>query len=113
MATQYFRITAYCPVRDISFIMDTIGMYEKIWQFSSFMLQKGFQVLEVSSDEKFIDGNIVKEKPDPDNFIMRARCKGRPGNIVYEYKDIVYEAIRVGNKIYIPDKEKVRYGKND
>ena len=58
--TNYFRITAYEPNHDFSIIMDTYGMFEKIWQFSADLIKRGLKILEVSSDEQFIDVNIDK-----------------------------------------------------
>ena len=106
MNTNYFRITAYHPAEDISVIFDSFGMYEKLWQFSSFMLQKGFQVIEVSSAEKFLDGNITKAEPLPDNLILRANHTGKPENVTHEHNGITYHAVQVEGKIYIPDREK-------
>ena len=45
MATKYFRITGYHPSDNYCFIMDSNGMFEKMWQFSSFLIQKGLKVL--------------------------------------------------------------------
>ena len=55
---NYFRITAYNSAEDISVIMDSNGVFEKIWQFSSLLVQKGFKILEVGSEEKVLDGNF-------------------------------------------------------
>ena len=55
---NYYRITGYCESEDFCFIMDCYGMFEKLWQFSSYLLQKGLKVLEVGGDSKFMDGNI-------------------------------------------------------
>ena len=104
MATKYFRITTYHPAEDMSAIFDSNGMFEKLWQFSSFLLQKGFKVLEVSSDEKFMDVNIEKAETDTKHIILRAHAKGKPENISYELNGIAYRAVQVGEKIYIPDK---------
>ena len=65
--TNYFRITAYEPNHDFSIIMDTYGMFEKVWQFSADLIKRGLKILEVSSDEQFIDVNIDKlteEEPE-------------------------------------------------
>ncbi len=104
--TQYFRITAYHPGEDISVIMDSNGMYEKLWQFSSFFIQKGFRVLEVSTDEKFLDINIHKAGPCPDNIILRANATGKPENVTHELNGTVYHAVKLEGKIYIPDRER-------
>lgn len=77
--SNYFRITAYHPEKNISVIMDSYGMFEKLWQFSSFMVQKGFKVLAVGNDETFDDGNIEKEtKYEPEKVILRACAMGKP-----------------------------------
>ncbi|MEG1529785.1 MAG: hypothetical protein RR338_00625 [Clostridia bacterium] len=78
MATQYFRITAYDPKHDISFIIDSNGMFEKLWQFSSFVISKGCKVLEVSTDEKFLDINIEKAEVDKNHILLRASQHGKP-----------------------------------
>ena len=77
--TNYFRITAYHPEQNISVIMDSYGMFEKLWQFSAYMVQKGFKVLAVGNDETFFDGNIEKEtEVEPEKIILRAYATGKP-----------------------------------
>ena len=95
--TDYYRITAYNPDNDISIIIDCNGRYEKLWQFSAFLVAKGFDILEVGNSEKFIDGNISKVPEEPDKLILRAYAKGKP---VYNGN-----AVEVGVKYYIPVKE--------
>ena len=50
---NYFRITAYHPKEDLSVIMDSNGIFEKLWQFSAFMVSKGFKIIEVGGEDKF------------------------------------------------------------
>ena len=57
----YFRITAYHPTLDISFIIDSINQYEEIWEFSADLVSKKCKILEVSESSQFDDGNIPKE----------------------------------------------------
>lgn len=45
--TNYFRITAYHPARNICAVFDSNGRFEKLWQFSSYLVQKGFKIVEV------------------------------------------------------------------
>ena len=47
LIANYFRITGYWPENDCCFIIDSNGMFEKLWQFSSDLIQKGLKVLEV------------------------------------------------------------------
>lgn len=36
----YYLIQACYPQDDFSFIVDSNGMFEKLWQFSSYLIQK-------------------------------------------------------------------------
>ena len=102
--TNYFRITAYEPNHDFSFIMDTYGMFEKIWQFSADLIKRGLKILEVSSDEQFIDVNIDKlTEKKPDKFILRAFAQGKPEYLQQNINGVAYKAVKVGDKIYIPN----------
>lgn len=75
---NYFRITAYHPTENISVIMDSNGKFEKLWQFSSFLVQKGFEIVAVGKDDNFAIGNIPLANPDRHNILLRACDKGRP-----------------------------------
>ena len=52
---MYYRITAYYPQDDFSFIIDSNGKFEKLWQFSSYLVNKEIQIVEVSKEEQIID----------------------------------------------------------
>ena len=43
---------------------------------------------------------------DDDHIILRANADGKPKETTYTIDGITYKAIKVGDKIYIPDKEK-------
>ena len=73
MASKYFRITGYCPQEDYCFILDSNGMFEERWQFSSLLVRKGLKILEISTDEQFGDINIVKAPTNLSNMILRAK----------------------------------------
>ena len=102
--SNYFRITGYVKEKDLCFIMDCNGMFEKLWEFSSLMIQHKIQVLEVANDTKFLDENIGKVGYDANHIALRATAKGMPENTTYEIDGITYKAIKVGDKIYVPDK---------
>ena len=74
---NYFRITAYHPAENLSAIFDSNGRFEKLWQFSAFLVSKGFKIVEVGSDDKFHEGNIPKVQEDT-SLILRACAKGKP-----------------------------------
>lgn len=42
-----YKITAYCKEKDITFVIETYGMYEKLWQFSAFLVSKGLKIIDV------------------------------------------------------------------
>ena len=75
---NYFRITAYHPTENLSVIMDSNGLFEKLWQFSSFMVSKGFKIIEVGGEDKFIEGDMPKAERDAVHIILRACKSGQP-----------------------------------
>lgn len=74
---NYFRITAYHPEHDVCIIADSNGKFEKLWQFSSYLVQKGFKIAKVSADDKFLDGNIQRA-PAGNQILARACDKEQP-----------------------------------
>ena len=44
--------------------MDSNGLFQKLWQFSSFMVSKGFKIIEVGNEDKFDDGDMPKAEYD-------------------------------------------------
>ena len=73
-------------------------MFEKLWQFSSFLLTKGLQVLEISNDEKFLDGNISRADYNSEQVILRANAKGKPEYITQSVDGVTYKAVKVAEK---------------
>ena len=78
--SNYFRITAYHSEQDLSAIFDSNGYFEKLWQFSAYLLQKGFKIIEVGHEAKFDEGDMQKAERDNVTIIMRACTSGRPDN---------------------------------
>ena len=76
--SHYFRITAYHPTENLSVIMDSNGLFEKLWQFSSFMVSKGFKIIEVGGEDKFDEGDMPKAEQDTVHVILRACESGEP-----------------------------------
>ena len=52
---NYFRITAYNPENNIGFIADSYGKFEKLWQFSSYLIQHGCKIIEVNNSDNFLN----------------------------------------------------------
>ena len=90
---NYFRITAYNKIENYSVILDSYGAFDAIWQFSSYLIAKGFSIFSVGNQDKFNDGNMPKVKEQTTKLILRADARGEPkkdGN-----------KITVGEKYYI------------
>lgn len=90
---NYFRITAYHPTENISVIIDSYGKFEKLWQFSSYMVSKGFKIIAVNKENEFNEGNISKIMPDAEKLTIQAYSKGKP--ITTDNK------ITIGEKTYL------------
>ena len=75
---DYFRITAYHPQKDICAIFDSNGKFDAIWQFSSLLVQKGFKLIAIGDDRKFLDGDFAKVEVSRDKIFLRACAKGMP-----------------------------------
>ncbi len=90
---NYFRITAYHPTENISVIMDSYGKFEKLWQFSSYMVSKGFKIIAVGGEDKFEFGDMPKVEYNIEQVYLRA-CQN--GKVIIDSK-----SINVDNKHYI------------
>lgn len=96
---NYYRITAYHKEKDISIIMDSYGYFEKKWQFSADLIRRGFDIIEVSDDTQFLDGNIERLiEPKQDKLILRACSMEEP--IVLNDTKTNAKTICVSDKTY-------------
>lgn len=89
---NYYRITAYHPAEDLSFIADSNGKFEKLWEFSAYMVSKGFKVIAVNKEDGFEKGNMPRIAPDKDKITIQAYLTGKP--------DVNGKTVSVGNSIY-------------
>ena len=100
---NYYRMTAYNKEKDISIILDSYGLFERKWQFSADLIRRGFDVIEVSDDTQFLDGNIERlTEPKQDKLILRACSMGEPSRIIQKAGSEEHHAIQVNDKVYIP-----------
>lgn len=104
---NYFRITAYHPTEDYCFIVDCHGKFEKLWEFSSYLVGKGVKVLEVSNEDKFLDGNMKRAKEHPEYLYIQSAQRGQPARTTVAVDGKTYPAIEVCGRRYVPDREKV------
>ena len=93
MNNNYFRITAYNKEEDFSCILDSNGMFEKLWQFSSYLVNKGLNIIDASKLENITDTNIDNANVDTEHIILQATQDGK-----VEPKDYT---IKVADKFYI------------
>lgn len=107
MNNNYFRITGYCPENDFCFILDSNGMFEKLWRFSAYLVSKDLKVLEVSKMENVLDVNIEKVEEDNEHLFLRANTDGMPEYIEQSVNGVTYKAIKVADKIYKPDNTQI------
>lgn len=105
--SNYFRITGYCPEKDLSFIMDCYGKFEKKWQFSAELVKRGLKIIEVSDDEQFLEGNIPLLANATNKFVLRAYANGKPEYVTQTIHGTECSAVKLGDKIYIPSKSDV------
>lgn len=89
--SKYFRITAWHKTKNFSFIGDSNGKFEQLWQFSSLLVKNGFKIVEVSQEGSFDFGNMPKVA-EGNRILIRACAKGTP--IIEGHK------ITVANKTY-------------
>ncbi len=75
--SKYFRITAWHRTKNFSFIGDSNGKFEQLWQFSSLLVKNGFKIVEVSQEGSFDLGNIPRATED-NRILIRACAKGTP-----------------------------------
>ena len=102
----YCRITVYNREKNLSAIFDSSGMYDTLDDFRAHLLGLGNDIISASTDWQFLDGNINKVEYDKEHIFCRAYHTGEPVNTTFGHNGLTYRALRVGDKIYIPDRER-------
>lgn len=97
---NYFRITAYHIEQDISAILDSNGRFEKLWQFSSFLVSKGFKIIEVTTSDKLVYDPFPLIEKESNKILLRSIAKGLPMIQEVTYQDRPCKAICVNDKTY-------------
>ena len=104
---NYYRITAYHPGEDYSFIVDSHGKFEKLWEFSSYLVNKGVTVLEVSNEDKFLDGNMKRAKEHPEYLYIQSAQRGKPTMTIETVDGKTYPAVEICGRRYVSDRNEV------
>ena len=97
---NYFRITAYYPEKDFSVILDSNGKFEKLWQFSAYLVKRGFKIAEVGNVDNIIDSTFPLVSRTSNKILLRAIGNGRPEIQELVHQDKLSKAITVYDKIY-------------
>ena len=74
---NYIRITGYSKEKDCCFIIDSYGKFEKAWQLSSEIVKADCDIIALSDETKFVDGNIQRIPYNENNLVLRAVAKGQ------------------------------------
>ena len=104
---NYYRITTYHKGLDMSCIIDSYGMFEKLWEFSSYMVLRDFEIVAVSRIHEVLDVNIDRMEIDLEKMGLRAYAKGRPIETTAEVSGTRYKAIMVEDKVYVPNRNSI------
>ena len=97
---NYFRITAYHPEKDFSAILDSYGRFEKLWEFSAYLIAHNFKIIEVAKGEILQHVNFDMVEEETNKILLRSIAPGRPETQTAQGKEHKYMAIRVGNYLY-------------
>ena len=97
---NYFRITAYHTEQNISVILDSNGRFEKIWQFSSFLVNKGFKIIEVTTSDKLVYDPFPSVEKESNKILLRSIASGLPMIQEVIYQDCPCRTIHVGGNTY-------------
>lgn len=104
MTTNHFRVTAYHPTEDVTILIDSYGVYEKLWQLSSMLVMKGFNIIEASDSTKFVNVNIPDIAPNTDKLYLRACMVDKPDIFLQPLDAKRSRVVQVEDRMYIPDK---------
>ena len=104
MVNNHFRVAAYHPAEDITVLIDSYGVYDKLWQLSSTLVMKGFKIIEASDSSKFVEVNIPSIEPNDKQLYLRACMVGKPDEFLQIIDAKRLKVLQVENRMYIPDK---------
>ena len=75
---MYYRVAGYLNDKNISFIADSNGKFEKLWQLSAYLKSKGCEIVAVSKLENMIDEKTQPILPNVRHFFIRTCAMGTP-----------------------------------
>ena len=104
MKNEYYRITARNASEELSIIADSYGKFEKLWEFSAYLIERGFRIIAVDREQFFIDGTIPKVDKESPKLMIRAVGKDEPKmfpNTGYEDKTGIM--VQLGDAAYLSE----------
>ena len=104
MKTEYYRITAYHAPEGLAIIVDSYGMFEKLWEFSKYLMEFGFRVIAVDREQYFVEGTLEKVKEQSPKLMIRAVGRDEPAtfpNMGYEDKTGII--VQLGDAAYLSE----------
>ena len=101
----YIRATVYIPAQNKSYIFDVNGVYDAVWKFTEYLLDKGCQIVAISDEDTFLDCNCGMDAPMDGKMHKISEQEGRPQPFEERYHDNrIYNAVMVGHCGYIPNR---------
>lgn len=98
--SKHFRITAYNEEKDYSIILESNGMFNSLWDFSSYLTNKQLKIITVGDTEnESTSSNITTVYSD--KMILRTIEKGKPIIEKRQIDDKIRKVIKVGNFTYL------------
>lgn len=67
-----YRITSYDPKHDFTFILDSYGMFDVNWKFSSYLVLRGLKILKITDIENY--DNLPNDK---EHLFLRKTTQGK------------------------------------
>ena len=67
-----YRITGYDPKHDFTFILDSYGMFDVNWKFSSYLVLRGLKILKITDIENY--DNLPNDK---EHLYLRKTTQGK------------------------------------
>ena len=102
MKNEYYRITARNASEELSIIADSYGKFEKLWEFSAYLVERGFRIIAVDREQFFIDGTMPKADAPRDKLMIRTVSKDEPRRFPGTgYEDKTGIMVQLGDAVYL------------
>ena len=91
--------------KNVSLIADSNGKFDKLWQFSAYLVAKGCKINAVSNIDDCIPCKIKPIPFNAEQFVIRTCYMGTPTETHQSIDGVSYKAIRVKDMLYVPNKD--------